>query len=177
MSELTHNFKPIILLGILILILGACSVGPKENKPSPYGIDSTQIDQTKLSIKYSSPGVKKRKIWGDLVPYGNMWRTGANEATVFSCDKDIKLAGNVLPSGKYSIFTIPDSHKWTIIFNSEWIQWGAYNYDENQDALRLEIEPKTVKDFQERMKFSFESKKLKFHWEYLQFEIDIETLN
>ncbi len=177
MSELIQSLKNIFLFVFFITLITSCGIGSKENRPSPYATDSTTIGSTKLAIKYSSPGVKKREIWGELVPFGNMWRTGANEATVLSTTEDIKLNGQLLPKGKYAIFTIPDSHKWTIIFNSDWNQWGAYNYDESLDALRLEIQPQKVKDHQERMKFSFEKNALKFHWENLQFQIALDTVN
>lgn len=166
--------KPHLLL--LVAVIGwSCASSKKENRPSPYAMDSTEIENVKLKIAYSSPGVKKRKIWGELVPYGNMWRTGANEATTLEVSEDIILAGQPLPKGKYAIFTIPESNKWTLLFNSEWSQWGAYNYDNSKDALVLEVVPEKVKDLQERMRFYFEEDKLKFHWEYLTFSLDISA--
>ncbi|MFY0600834.1 MAG: DUF2911 domain-containing protein [Cyclobacteriaceae bacterium] len=168
--------KIFLACSVLLFLVVSCDPNSKEKRPSPYANDSTLIGDAKIHIKYSSPGVKKRKIWGDLVPYGNMWRTGANEATLFQTSKDITLNGQVLPAGKYSVFAIPDAYKWILIFNKDWNQWGAYNYDESKDALRLEIKPQKTEVLQERMKFSFIEQKLVFQWEYLTFDLGIETL-
>lgn len=157
-----------------IIILCSCGQSNKETRPSPYAIDSTMISGIKATIAYSSPGVKKRTIWGELVPYGNMWRTGANEATTFEISGDLILNGKLLEKGKYSVFTIPENQKWIVIFNNDWNQWGSYNYDEKNDALRLEVFSKKTNELQERMKFSFDKNELVFHWEYLQFNIAVE---
>lgn len=175
MSELIRFIRLIAFCGIVFTYITSCSSSNKEKRPSPYAIDSTSINGSKVSIAYSSPGVKKRKIWGDLVPYGNMWRTGANEATIFETELDLFLDGQKIEKGKYAVFTIPENQKWTIIFNKDWNQWGAYNYDTENDALRLTLHPEFVEDLQERMKFSFENQQLIFHWEYLKLSIDIST--
>ncbi len=162
-----------ILLIILSTFFYSCNTTKKDQRPSPYAADSAMIAGSKLNIKYSSPGVKDRKIWGDLVPFGSPWRTGANEATVFATSQDIKINGNLLPAGKYSLFTIPDSHQWIVIFNNDWDQWGAYNYDESKDALRLTVNPTKAQSSNERMKFLFEGNKLVFKWEELMFDVTI----
>ncbi len=168
------SIKAYLLYSVIwIILLSSCSRKTSEGRPSPLALDSTQLAFSSVSIAYSSPGVKERKIWGDLVPYGNIWRTGANEATVFSTSKPIHIQNELLPAGKYSVFTIPDSQKWTIIFNEEWDQWGAYNYDESKNALTIQIEPDIVKEYQERLKFYFEDNQLVFHWEYLRFALNL----
>lgn len=154
-------------------MLISCSNTKKDQRPSPYAEDSTQIADSKLKVNYSSPSVKSRKIWGDLVPFGHTWRTGANEATVFSTSKDIKINNQLLSAGKYSLFTIPDNQEWIIIFNTDWDQWGAYNYEESKDALRLTVQPKKSPNMNERMKFLFEGSQLVFKWEELMFSLDI----
>jgi hypothetical protein len=99
------------------------------------------IGLTEVTIKYSRPGVKGRKIWGALVPYGKVWRTGANEATSISFSDDVTINGKDLPKGTYSLHTIPNESEWTIIFNKTADQWGSYSYDEKQDAIRVTAKP------------------------------------
>ena len=108
---------------------------------------------TDITIDYSRPGVKGRKIWGDLVPYGLApgnkyskekpfpWRAGANENTTFECNKDLSVQGQKLPSGKYSIHMIPSESDWTIIFNKNSSLWGSFLYDSSEDALRVTVTP------------------------------------
>ena len=90
-----------------------------------------------MTIDYSQPSKKGRTIWGGLIKYGNVWRTGANEATTFNISADIKIKGKVLKAGKYSLFTIPGKEEWTIIFNNVPDQWGSGGYDESKDELRV----------------------------------------
>src|SRR6187549_2507951 len=89
----------------------------KSKRPSPPGTATGKVNGATITINYSSPSVKGRKIWGDLVPYGQTWRAGANEATTFETDKEIMVEGKSLPAGKYAFFTIPGEKEWVIIFN------------------------------------------------------------
>lgn len=161
------------LIVCIPFIFVSCNSKKKDQRPSPYAEDSTQISDSNLKINYSSPSVKNRTIWGDLVPYGHPWRTGANEATVFSTSQDIKINGQLLAAGKYSLFTIPDNQEWIVIFNSDWDQWGAYNYEESKDALRLTVQPQKSSSTNERMNFQFVGNQLVFKWEDLTFSLDI----
>lgn len=159
--------------GVFVLI--SCTSDNEKNRPSPPASDSTQIGDTRLSINYSSPGVKKRKIWGELVPYGEIWRTGANKATYLTTSDDILINDKKLNAGKYAMFTITTDSIWTIIFNEEWDQWGAYNYDPKYDVLKLAITPKKS-DYTERMTFTFVDEGLKFEWENLYYILQIKPL-
>jgi len=94
-------------------------------------------------------------IFGELVPYGAVWRTGANEATTITFTGDVLVEGTAVPAGTYSLFTIPGGHEWTIIFNAENNQWGAYDYDEGKDVLRFTV-PAREGPFVERLRFGFE---------------------
>ena len=107
-------------------------------------------------------------IWGGLVPYGKVWRTGANEATVFETSKDIVLSGQTLPAGKYALFTIPGENEWTVIFNSEWNQWGAFKYNKEKDVLRLNVRPDKSTSFNERLKFEVIDDEVVMYWENLK---------
>ena len=89
---------------------------------------------------------------------GKVWRTGANKATVFEVNKDVKIEGKTLPAGKYSLFTINNGDEWTIIFNKTWDQWGAFNYKEADDALRVKVKGGKAKEFSEKMTFAINKK-------------------
>jgi hypothetical protein len=94
-----------------------------------------------ISVKYYRPNTKGRKVFGETEPYGIVWRTGANNATVVTFTDTIQVEGNTLTPGAYSLFSIPDANEWTIIFNKNVNQWGAYAYDEKQDVLRFKVKP------------------------------------
>lgn len=125
-------------------------VSPKENR----GIT---IGYTKIGFEYSSVAVRDRQIWGGLVPYGQVWRTGANENTVFSVSDDVLINGERLPVGTYGIHTIPGEDSWTLIFSNFSNAWGSYFYDESEDQLRVEVIPEEMNSTYEWMKFSFEN--------------------
>jgi hypothetical protein len=99
------------------------------------------VGLTDVTIDYSRPGVKGRAVWGTLVPYGKVWRTGANEATQISFSDDVTINGKPLPKGTYSLHTIPGPTEWTLIFNKVAKQWGSFNYKESEDALRVTATP------------------------------------
>lgn len=164
----------LLLIFISIFLLNSSCTGDSEKRPSPLTQDSISIGETSLHIEYSSPSVRKRKIWGELVPYGEIWRTGANKASFLSTNHDIRLEDHLVPAGRYAIFTIPTDSVWTIIFNEDWDQWGAYNYDESKDLFRLKVYPQKS-SFDERMKFTFESNAIRFDWEEITYELKIET--
>ena len=116
----------------------------KSKRPSPPATTSATVDGTKVVIDYSQPSLKGREIFGALEPYGQVWRTGANEATTFMVDKAVKINGQALPAGTYGLFTIPGKDEWTIIFNKTAKQWGAFKYEEGQDALRVKVKPEPL---------------------------------
>ncbi len=131
----------LLMLLSTFVILGAYAQSKKSQKPSPPAKVSVKVNGVDIKIDYSQPGKKDRLIWGGLVKYDQVWRTGANEATVFNISADVKINGELLKAGKYSLFTIPGKDKWTIIFNNTHKQWGAYEYDKSKDALRIDVTP------------------------------------
>lgn len=137
-----------IFLGLVCANLQAQD---KSSRPSPPKSSSAVVNDAQITIDYSSPGVKGRTIWGDLVPYNQVWRTGANEATTFTTDKDIAIAGKQLKAGKYSLFTIPAENEWTIILNDVWDQWGDYNYEASKDVMRFSAKPYALEEPEERL--------------------------
>ncbi len=138
----------------------------KADRPSPPKTAEAELASGKVTIDYSSPAVKDRVIWGELVPYDKMWRTGANEATTLMLEKDMKVGGKLIPAGKYALFTIPGKDEWTVVINSEWDQWGAYNYDKSKDVHRFKVKPQMAEENQERLMFVIEENGMvKMKWE------------
>lgn len=167
-----HTFS---LLFIAFLFAGTTiNAQDKADRPSPPKTAEATLASGKVTIDYSSPAVKERAIWGELVPYGKMWRTGANEATTIMLEKDMKVGGKLIPAGKYALFTIPGKDKWTVVINSEWDQWGSYNYNESNDVHRFEVKPKMNKESQERLMFQIsESGMVTMMWEKLSISFEI----
>ena len=151
----------ILTLGLCALALAvntATAQADKSKRPSPPAeVSQTLASGAVVTINYSQPSVKGRVIGKDLEPKeGEVWRTGANEATIFETTKDIKVQGSVLPQGKYSLFTISGKDEWTIIFNKVWSQWGAYEYKMSEDALRVKVKPTKAATFAEKMTFTID---------------------
>ena len=119
----------------------------KSKRPSPPATVKADVHGTDVTIDYSRPSLKNREAFGDktpLAPTGEVWRTGANEATTFTVSKPVKIEGQALPAGTYGLFTIPGPTEWTIVFNKTAKQWGAFKYDAKEDALRVKVKPKTL---------------------------------
>jgi hypothetical protein len=119
------------------------SSGPR---PSPIAIASAKFKDTYLKITYGQPQKRGREIFGALVPYGQVWRTGANEATEITITKDLFFNGKLILAGTYSLFTIPDKDKWIIILNKEAGLWGSYNYNVKMDYIRFEAVPQPIQN-------------------------------
>jgi hypothetical protein len=127
------------------------SASKKDERPSPPMVAKANIGgNLEITINYSSPAVKGRKIFGDLVPYGQVWRTGANETTTIEVNRDCKLSGNGLKKGRYALFTIPGENEWTIILNTDADGWGAYKYNKDKDVFRFTAQPQKSSKFYER---------------------------
>jgi len=109
----------------------------------------------KVSVKYSRPNIKGRSITGDLAPVGEIWRTGANDATVISFTDAVTLEGNNVAAGEYALFSIPGKDEWTIILNKETKQWGSYNYKQSEDVLRFKVKTAVLKDKVETFTINF----------------------
>ena len=150
-------------------------------RPSPDATVSQYVGVTKITVDYSSPGVKGRTIWGDLLPYGEVWRTGANEVTSVAFTDPVKVNGNDLAAGTYGIHVIPGKNEWEIIFSKDTEVDGSSEYDEAKDALRLKVKPEEH-PFTERMMFTItdmteNSAKVNLTWEKLKvsFNVDVNT--
>ena len=151
----------------------------KSKRASPPATATGKVGSAVITINYSSPGVKGRKIWGDLVPYDKVWRAGANEATIFETSKDIMVEGKSLPAGKYSLYAIPGEKEWVIIFNSKTGQWGVKNDESTteepaNDVLRVTVKPQQSATMNERMKFVIDNKGFALEWEHLKVPVSIK---
>jgi hypothetical protein len=133
--------KALIAGSLLLAATAAFGQQVRTPRPSPKATLTQTVGITDVTINYSRPGVKGRKIWGDLVPYDKVWRTGANEATTIVFSDDVWINGQKLAKGSYSLHTIPTTGDWTIIFNSVADQWGSYSYDAAKDTLRVTAKP------------------------------------
>lgn len=132
-------------------------------RKSKNGKTEGTIDGVGIVLEYGMPKVKERDLWGGLVPYGKVWRTGADEATTLTLDKAAVVGGKNVAAGTYSLFTIPAEGEWTIILNSRANQWGAYEYDKGQDVARFKATP-AESDHVEEMKFVVDGDSIVFHW-------------
>ncbi len=137
----------------------------QEKASSPKATAEGKIGAAKVTIVYFQPAARGRKIMGELVPFGEVWRTGANDATTIEFDKPVKIEGKDLPAGKYSLFTIPGENEWTIIFNKEHKQWGAYSYKEKDDALRVKVKSGKTANFVELFTIAVDKDAVKLSWE------------
>jgi hypothetical protein len=156
------RFRFALLAALLALAVPAVSAqmtiphrASDEVRASPNAVVGQTVGTTDVLITYGRPSVRGRVIFGDLVPYGEVWRTGANEATTFTVSKDVTVEGEALPAGTYALFTIPTEEGWTVIFNRAAEQWGAFDHDPAQDALRIEVAPEEGAAT-EMMTFAFE---------------------
>lgn len=174
-----------IVLGLVFLSMVTTGVLWSQELKFPRVSLGASISQTigltDVTIKYHRPGVKDRVIWGDLVPYDKVWRTGANEATTIEFSHDVMVDGNKLAAGTYGLFTIPGKTEWTIIFSKQSKIWGAGGYKQEEDALRIKTKPKAAPHC-EWMHFMFadlkeDSAKVILHWEKLMvgFTVGVDT--
>lgn len=135
----------LIIAGIAVSFILSSSViaqerSNEEARISPNAAVSQTIGTTEVTITYGRPSIRDRVIFGERVPYDEVWRTGANEATTVTFSKDVNIEGRPLKAGTYGLFTIPRQNgNWTIIFNSVAVQWGAYKYNQDDDVLRLDV--------------------------------------
>ena len=163
-----------LMLSILFVGYSLISCGQnKSERPSPPATVKGEINGVSVEINYSQPAVKGREIWGELVPYDKVWRTGANEASTITISENVIINGKELKAGKYGLFTIPSTDKWTVIFNEVWDQWGAYQYDESKDALRVSVTPSKLTENQERLVFAVTNQAVEMKWEKLLISIPI----
>jgi Protein of unknown function (DUF2911) len=182
LTKLSANHFNKILMKKLVFLLVALATATfafaqdgKKAPASPAATAKGKIGNNEVTVSYNAPAVKGRKIWGGLVPYDQVWRTGANGATTIQLSKDAKIEGQDLKAGKYSLFTIPAQNgDWTVIFNKKADQWGSYNYDAKEDALRVKVKSKVALDSTERLTFLVDKNVVKMNWEKLEVSFGVK---
>lgn len=164
----------LILFSALLVGNSASAQVDKSKRPSPPAkVSETLNNGAIVTIDYSQPSLKSRTIGKDIAPFGKVWRTGANEATIFEVSKNVTIEGKALPAGKYSLYSIPGEKEWTIIFNKTWNQWGTA-YKEESDQLRVSVKPETAESFKEQLTFLV-SKNGEVSMEWGKTEIEFEV--
>ncbi|MEQ8624144.1 MAG: DUF2911 domain-containing protein [Vicingaceae bacterium] len=169
--------KKINLLLIGFLILGGLQLSAQEDKsdrPSPPRTEEGKIGDAMVTIEYSSPSVKGREIFGGLEKFGKVWRAGANEATTIEFSQDVMINGEELPAGKYAFFVTPKKEgDWTIYFNTEAKQWGAYKKDDSKDALVTEASTSEI-DNVEMLTYTIEDNMIHLDWATTRLSFEVE---
>jgi hypothetical protein len=176
MKAIKHS----LTLASALCLLATSAVAEIElPKPSAKSSVTQRIGLTDVTVDYFSPAVNNRVIWGELVPYDQVWRTGANDCTKFKTSKDIKVSGSDLKAGEYCLFTIPSKKDWTVVFSKDSKQWGAFNYDKSKDVLRINVTPEDNEQ-RERLTFLFtdtnyDRGNLRLEWEKIALNVPIEV--
>lgn len=177
----TRGFVFVSLLAAVVCVTAAATGQQRKADPSrvsPNAEAHQRIGKTEVHITYGAPASRGREVWGKLVPYGQVWRTGANEATTIRFSTDVRLEGQSLKAGTYALFTIPGEQEWTVIFNKEANQWGAFSYRQSEDALRVTVKPAAAAQT-EQMTISFEpdganAARVVLRWEKLRVAFRVE---
>ena len=170
MMRRTFQFKAAAFFVFALLV---SSFAFAQKPASPRDSVSATVAGSTITINYGSPSVKGRKVFGELEAYGKVWRAGANEATVFTTTKDIKVEGKTLPAGTYGFFAIPTESTWTVIFNKVAKQWGAYKYDETKDALRVTVKP-VASGMNERLVYKITPKGFSLSWDKITVPVSVK---
>lgn len=166
----------VLVVGVLVGVHAAQEKGPR---PSPSATASCDLGGgATLTVAYSSPRVKGRQIFGGLVPYGEVWRTGANEATTFVTDADLNVGGKTIPAGKYTLFAIPDKDKWTLIVSKKTGEWGTPYPGADNDFARIDMTASTLPSTAENFTIAFDKNPdgciMRLDWETTRASISIK---
>ncbi len=174
-NKLTFTF-------LTLLLATAVSVAQQIQMPqaSPTAKISQQVGLTAVTLDYSRPSTKGRKIFGELVPYGEIWRTGANGATVLTFSTEVVISGKTIPAGSYALYSIPGKTEWTIILSKNTKLWGAIGYNQAEDQVRFKVEPSKTSKKYETFEISFNNltdngADLSMKWEYTRVDFKIIT--
>jgi tetratricopeptide (TPR) repeat protein len=178
--------KPIMTFASSLVVAVVCSPAIAQNlkapEPSPAASVSQTIGLTEIKVSYHRPAVNGRKVWGELVPYNEVWRAGANENTTISFSTPVKLAGKDVAAGTYGLHMIPTAKEWTVILSKMAVAWGSYGYDPKEDALRVSVTAAPSEGMEERLSYRFDaptetSTLLTLRWEKLKvpIKIDVDT--
>lgn len=175
--------KKMILKGFVMMLAcmltAVASHAQDKPKPSPAKTATGKAGAANITINYSAPSARGRKVFGELVPYDKVWRAGANEATIFETDKDIMVEGQKLPAGKYSLYALPGASEWSFIFNSETGQWGIKrggetSKDASKDVLTVKAKPAKSPSMTETMAYEVTPAGFVLRWENTEVPVAIK---
>ena len=169
----------IFVLGLLAAALVSAALVERADdskRKSKNGKTAGVVDGVEVTVEYGRPNVNGRSIWGGLVPFDKVWRTGADEASTITFSADVLIEGEALAAGTYALFTIPGESEWTVIFNKTAEQWGAFNYDAGQDALRVTVSP-TESEHVESMDFVIDGSSVALRWGELAVPFTVAAAN
>ncbi|HEX5171259.1 MAG TPA: DUF2911 domain-containing protein [Cyclobacteriaceae bacterium] len=164
-----------LYLTLLALLVFSSSYAQDQKPASPEETVTGSIGGNSVTIVYCKPSARGRKIMGGLVPYGEVWRTGANAATTIEFTKAAKIEGKELPAGKYELFTIPGENEWVVIFQKYGKQWGHYSYKKENDVLRVTVKPEKTKEFVETFKITVEKNDINMKWENTSVSFNVKA--
>ena len=160
---------------------GKKTVASTKKNLSPQTFAMNMIGDAHIHIDYSSPSINGRIIFGDLLPFGEVWKSGTHKATWFETNKDLLIDNKVLKAGKYGLFTIPSKEEWTVIFNTNWDQFGEADYDQKDDVLRFKVKPEYTENAVENLiykvaRLSDSEGKVSLSWENISigFKLKVE---
>src|SRR5262245_62040172 len=170
---------PLVLLAVASLALAQQPPDDKSKRPSPPGTAEVTLRGKKITIDYSRPSLKGRKVGQELAPYGQVWRTGANEATALTTEVDLNIGGTKVPAGKYTLWTLPSEGTWKLIINKQTGQWGT-RYDESQDLARVDMKKSQLPQTVEQFTISFDKKgenlaDLNLDWENTRVSVPVKA--
>ena len=175
----------VLLLGVVLMfVFGGDYMKSLTKKASPETTINYQKGGLDLSVYYNRPSKKERVIFGELVPFGQVWRTGANEPTTFTTQKDLLVNGQPLPAGKYTLWTIPNQQDWTVIFNEKAYDWGVTfkdfkvvaSHDPSGDVLKVNVPTNTLGSVVEQFTIAFEEQpalQMVFSWDQTKVAVPI----
>ena len=177
-----RNNCVLLVIPVAVFALAAVAAAQqadKSKRPSPPGSAEVTLNGKKITIEYSRPFMKGRKIMGEVVPYGKVWRTGANEATALTTEADLSIGGANVPAGKYTLYTLPSEGTWKLIINKQTGQWGTI-YKEDQDLARVDMEKSKLSEPVEQFTISFKQKSadaadLVLQWETTQLSVPVKV--
>ena len=159
---------------LLFALVMTTAVSAQDKKPlSPAATATGKINGANITINYSSPSVRERIIWGELVPYGKVWRAGANAPTTFETDKDITVEGQKLPAGKYAVYVIPEKDAATVIFGKD-ATIGANKYDESKDQIRVKVKTNKADKFSESLTYNVNPYSVSLVWENVEIPLKVK---
>jgi Protein of unknown function (DUF2911) len=167
-----------LVLGLTLLATQASCQQDKNSRPSPPAQTKCELSGGKsVTIDYSSPRAKGRKIFGGLVPYGQVWRAGANEATTFVTDTDLNVGGTTVPAGSYTLFTVPDQNSWKLVISKKTGEWGTAYAGPSQDLARIDMKAGKTPSFVENFTIAFDKGDngctLRMEWENTRASVQI----